>query len=302
MGLQKHISNWARLSRVPFHLVGIAPILVGTLWAGTKGFDINWTLAILAIIAVVLTMLSTYLGGEYYDQKEDYLSVKYGKSNFAGGSQVIQEGLVEQNSVKLASIISAIFVIIIGLYIYFGFDTGPWTIPLGAFGLAAGFFYSTPPFRFVKRGVGEILIGLCYGYLPVFVASYLQTNYLEYNLVWISKPIAISIFMVIFINEFPDYPGDQETGKRNLVVRLGLFKSSIVYIISQAFFIVSIVLLVQHLNYNILWFLAPIIISLTTIFMTAFKLYQNKKALEVICGLTIVLNLATNLILIIILW
>jgi len=92
-------------------------------------------------------------------------------------------------------------------------------------------FYSTPPIRFVKRGVGEILIGFCYGWLPVATAFYLQTSRIDNIIHLIAIPIAATIFNVIFINEFPDYPADLTEGKRNLLVRVGKKKGSFIYIL-----------------------------------------------------------------------
>ena len=50
-----------------------------------------------------------------------------------------------------------------------------------------------------------------------------------------SIPIGLTIFNVIFLNEFPDYEADRTVGnKRNIVVRLGKEKGIIVYIAVQA--------------------------------------------------------------------
>ncbi|MCX7966509.1 MAG: prenyltransferase [Syntrophorhabdaceae bacterium] len=109
----------------------------------------------------------------------------------------------------------------VGLIIQFYFKTGTWTIPLGVFGILSGFFYSMMPIRWVARGVGEILIGLCYGWLPVSVSFYLQIGEFNHIIHWVSIPIACTIFNVILINEFPDYPADIIAKKSNLVVRYG---------------------------------------------------------------------------------
>lgn len=45
-------------------------------------------------------------------------------------------------------------------------------IPLGIIGILSGFFYSKMPVRWVTRGVGEVLIELCYGWLPITVSYY----------------------------------------------------------------------------------------------------------------------------------
>ncbi|TAL67211.1 MAG: prenyltransferase [Bacteroidetes bacterium] len=295
-----NIKGWAELSRIPFHLVGIAPMIVGTIWARQSASIINWELASAAILAVILIMLATYYAGEYFDQKEDILSSKYWKSNFAGGSKTLQKGIINPSNVLKAANISAILAIILGIFIQFYFKTGYWTIPLGAFGLLAGYFYSVPPMRWVKRGIGELLIGLSYGYLPVFVSYYIQTNSFNPVLFIIASPIAISIFLVIFINEFPDNKADMETRKANLVVRLGINKSALIYIIGNILFIISIfyILLNNLVKKNMpLYF--PVLLSMILALFIVLGFHKKPKTLEPVCALTILLNLSTNIILII---
>lgn len=293
--IKNHIKTWALLSRIPFISVGIAPMLIGTFWVSRYGIEINWYIAILAILAVILTIFATHYSGEYYDQKEDELSIKYGKSGFAGGTSVIQNGHIQPKKVLIGAYVASAIVGIIGLFIYFYFDTGIWTLPLGALGLFFGFFYSAPPFRFVKRKAGEVLIGFCYAFLPILISGYLQSGKFDYILLFVSIPIAFSISNVILMNEFPDYPADKEAGKTNLVASFGLKIGSYVYIASNLLFILSFYFIYINGIFNF-WFVLPILLAIFLIILHLKKLYLEKKATELICGLTIVLNLSTNLI------
>gem|GEM_PF-3507126 len=76
-----------------------------------------------------------------------------------------------------------------------------------------------------------MLIGFCYGWLPVAVGFYLQREGFVPAVHGVALPIAFSIFNVILVNEFPDYPADRAVGKRNLVVRLGRERASRVYLL-----------------------------------------------------------------------
>jgi 1,4-dihydroxy-2-naphthoate octaprenyltransferase len=303
MANPKMFKNWFLLSRVPFLTVGIAPMLVGTFWVKHYGQDINWFLAIMAIFAVIFTMLATYFAGEYHDRKEDSLSAKYGKSQFAGGSGITSRNVVKNSNILIAANASAILTVILGLFIFFFFHTGIWTLPLGAFGLFAGYFYSSPPLRLVKRkGLGELLIGICYAILPIYISSYIQTGNLDSKLLLISVPIALTITLVILINEFPDNKADIEVGKTNFAATFGLNVSSYVYIGLQLLNILSLYIIsTSGIFMNSIWFLLPIILSIVLSFIVGFKLYRNKKILEAICALTIILNLSTSLIMILIL-
>ena len=83
----------------------------------------------------------------------------------------------------------------------------------------------------VKRGVGEIFIGFCYGWLPVASAYYIQTATIAPIIHWMWLPIGLSIFNVILLNEFPDYEADKAAGKKNLLYRIGKQKGMFVYVI-----------------------------------------------------------------------
>ena len=92
---------------------------------------------------------------------------------------------------------------------------------LGLVGLLLGYFYTAPPVRLGYRGVGEVIVGLCFGVLPVCGSFYLQAGHVE---AWALVPgvlVAVLIFLVLLANEFPDEEADRAVNKRTLVVLLG---------------------------------------------------------------------------------
>lgn len=125
------------------------------------------------VLAVIFIMLATYYSGEYFDYDTDALSEKLERNRFSGGTQVLQTGIIPQKHAFVAALLAAG---IVGLILQFYFKTDPYTIPLGAIGMLAGFFYTTKPIQWSYRSVGEILIGFCYGWLPVAASYYIQTK------------------------------------------------------------------------------------------------------------------------------
>jgi 1,4-dihydroxy-2-naphthoate polyprenyltransferase len=298
------INAWIKLSRLPFHLVGIFPFLLGTYLSYRTYNQFNLPVFAFGLAAVILIMLCTHFGGEYCDIIEDRLTATMEKNAFSGGSQIIAQNVLPHEYANIASHIALLLVIIIGLIIQFYFNTGKWTIPLGIIGLVSGYFYSQMPIRFVAKGVGEILIGFNYGWLPVAVSYYLQSGMIDNIVHWISLPIACTIFNVILINEFPDYPADLISKKNNLVVRLGKEKAAYLYIfMSIASWFTFVLSLKQGLPFYALIFYAPIfLISLFVTVMMIKKGYLNRKLLETMCGLSIVMNLGTVLSYIVAVW
>lgn len=284
------------MSRVPFHLVGIFPLILGTILVWNIHGLFNLPLFILNVTAVVLIMLNTYYTGEYSDIVEDKLSGDMEKNSFSGGTQVIAQGLLPGRYAKMGSYIALGLAVMTGLVIHLVFKTGPLTIPLGVLGMLGGVFYSLMPVRWVARGLGEIIIGFCYGWLPVAVSCYLQCGRIEHIVHYISLPIACTIFNVILVNEFPDYPADVIARKTNLVVRYGKKTATRVYVgvtITEWGFIVLSIF--AGVPVNTLFFYVPFfILSCICAFMMSGGMYAKKRVLEIICAFTIIINLGTT--------
>jgi len=291
---KKRLIAWLTLSRPPFHLVGIFPFILGLVIAWSQGYPFNWGVGILSSLAVILIMLTTYYAGEYYDYETDSLNSEFNK--FSGGTRVLPAELIPRRHVLVAAFLTLAAAGIIGLILQFYFKTGPFTIPLGAFGMLCGYFYTSKPIRWAYRGVGEVLIGICYGWLTVNAAYYLQTGAFGLIPTLTSIPIGISIFLVILINEFPDYASDRASGKNNLVVRLGRDRAALLYASLAAICFLAIVLGVLA---GVPWLMAVLsVIPLALIVRNMLALkrgeYKEGHALEKICATTLFLNLGTT--------
>ena len=291
------IKAWIGLSRPPFHTVGILPFMLGTFLAYKINSTISIEVFILGVSGVILIMLSTYHSGEYFDYEGDSLSNRLHENRFAGGSRVLPAGRISPLVPLWTSIVTLIIAGIIGIILQFILKTGPYTLVLGFLGAFPGFFYSTKPIRFVQRGFGEIFIGFCYGWLPVASAYYIQTGTIATIIHWLRIPIGLSIFNVIFLNEFPDYEADKATDKKNLLYRLGKQKGMALYVIFSLF--TSLTMFISPLwgiPFKVVYFYLPfLIISLFIIVMMLRAKYENRKMLELLCGLNIAVNLGTSL-------
>ena len=287
---------WLQMSRPPFHTVGVLPFVLGTFlaWRIEHAFH-PWIFA-LGTLAVILIMLSTYHAGEYFDYREDEISKKHFPNRFAGGSGIIPANRLPRRIALWTSIAALLLAAALGLVIQFGFETGPYTILLGSLGLFPGFFYSTRPIRLVEKGVGEIAIGFCYGWLPIASAYYIQTGTIAPLIHWIGIPVGITIFNVIFLNEFPDYIGDKTMGKRNLLVRMGIRRGPMVYITASVLaFIATVLSLEAGVPLKALYLYVPVtIMSTFVIYMILTGKHENGSVLEVLCGLNIVVNIGTT--------
>ncbi|NLV27168.1 MAG: prenyltransferase [Methanomicrobiales archaeon] len=289
------IQKFILLSRLPFHTVGIFPFILGTVLAMYDGYFIRLDVLLFGILGTFFIMLATYLAGEYYDQDEDSEVISECKSRFSGGAQVIQQGFIRPSMVWLASLTALISAGCIGLYIWLGLETGPFTLPLGILGMIGGFLYSAKPVRWVSRGLGELWIAFCYGWLPIAAAYYLQTQTISYTLTFISVPIICSIVAVILINEFADYEADEKWGKRNLLVRTGMDTGIKVYLIFILTAIISALILAEWKFGSIVIMVPVFFLGFVLCSMAVRNWWKDFDRREWMCGGTILLNLSITL-------
>ncbi len=292
------IRTWFVLSRPPFHTVGILPFVLGTILAYKINSVFSLEIFLLGVSGVILIMLSTYHSGEYFDYQGDVISSRLHENKFAGGTRILPNGKISPLVPFRTSIITLILAGIIGIILQFVLKTGHYTLLLGCLGAFSGFFYSTKPIRLVQRGVGEIFIGFCYGWLPVASAYYIQTSAIHPVIHWMAIPIGITIFNVILLNEFPDYEADKATGKKNLLYRLGKKSGNFIYITFSLLASVAVIASpFWGIPFKIVYFYLPVlIISLYIVVMMLHGKYEDKKISEKLCGLNIAVNLGTSLV------
>ncbi len=291
--LREKVSAWLALSRVPFHSVGVLPFVLGMVLAWRLTGAFRWDVGLVGTLGVVLVMLATYYAGEYWDFQEDSLAAP---TRFAGGSGAVPRGLVSRRTPLWASLISVALALGAALILQFGYGTGPWTMPFMLVALLGGFFYSARPVRWVRTGLGELWIAFCYGWLPVAVGCYLQTGDVPPVVHWLAVPIGLTIFNVILLNEFPDYPADREAGKANLTVRLGPERAAVLYSLaavgSGAAFWLSLTQgapLLAGLVY-----LPVLALALVLAALVLRGRWRDRAALERLCGANILVNLGTT--------
>ncbi|MBU4484669.1 prenyltransferase [bacterium] len=292
---KERFRDWLGLIRFPFFSVGIFPFALGTVLAYSQIGKISWLLFLLGEIVVIAILNTTHMLGEVYDYDEDALSAKLEKNQFCGGSGVMQKQIYNPKNVAKAAYFTLFIGILAGAYIVYTTQSLTLLI-LGILGGIFGVGYSLPPFRWVKRGFGELLILFAYGWLPVGTSYMIQTGKFSIDTLYISIPVALTIFNVILINEIPDHPADKEFGKKTLCVRMGKKAASTIYggisilnglsiaLLSSFYFKMPI-----YLN---MIYAAMIVLAILLAHQMFTDKWKDRKILEKLCGLSIISNLA----------
>jgi 1,4-dihydroxy-2-naphthoate octaprenyltransferase len=238
---RQKILPWLTVLRFGATARGVLPFLLGGVIAWSRGYNVNIPVLVLSSITTFFIMLTTFLINEYYDFESDLKNEEWHR--FSGGSRVLPLGLILKNRTLIAAHIFLVLALVMGLFMYFYYHTGVFTIPLGFLAVCIGYGYTARPVKLAYRGFGEIAILFSCGWLAVNLGYYFQTGQFSYIATLASIPSALSVFLVILINEFPDIKSDSLSGKKNLAVRLGRERAGILYTTVLILSYVSIVVI-----------------------------------------------------------
>ena len=278
--------------RLPFLTGSLVPVLVLAAWWWGRGL-MPWNLLLLTLAGVGCLQSGANLINDFYDAVGSDPLNRHA-TIFSGGSRVIQDGRMSRKAVG---------VLAVGFFVAAGACGGmvaamdrPWALAVGAAGLAGGWLYSAGPLALMSLGLGEACIFILFGPLLTWGVGYVLGGEFWAVAWWLGLPQAWQITAVLWINQFPDMAADAAASKNNLVVRLGLAKSRVVYAAIMLAPFPSLAWLVHG------WGLTPwLYLALGAVVPTAravaiaWKSYDDPAALVPAQALTIVTHLSTGL-------
>jgi len=220
LGPKVPLRVWLLATRPQFFTVMILPILLGSAAAWhVEGVFSPMYLA-MSLLAGVLCHAGVNVLNDYFDHHSGADDLNHTPlSPFAGGSRMIQNGLLSPNQMYVYGMGLLAAAAVLGIVLVV--NTGLPLLVIGLLGLTSGYFYSSPPLALNGRGLGEALVGLNFGILAVLGAYYVQTQQLAPHALFAAVPLALLVTAILYINEFPDHDTDKLAGKNTLVVRLG---------------------------------------------------------------------------------
>ena len=237
-------------SRPKFLLASAAPVLVGSGLGYATAGTFSTTLFILALLSIIALHAGANMTNDYFDHTSQNDWVNQNTTPFSGGSRYIQKGILSPKATLLAALVTLAVGSAIGLVIVL-LTQSLFILTLGLVGLLGGYFYTAAPIRLGYRSIGEVIVALLFGLLPVYGSYYLQTKTVDIIPLLPACVVAILIFLVILVNEFPDLGADAAVNKRTLVVRLGVPAAVWIYRIALAlsFIIAAVSAAICHLMF-----------------------------------------------------
>lgn len=158
-----------------------------------------------------------------------------------GPKRACAQGWITVDGMKCAIAVMTLLACIAGfpLIIYGGVEM----ILIGLLCILFCFLYTT---HLSYMGMGDVLVMLFFGVVPVCITYYIQTGTVSAEVVAASLACGMVIDTLLLVNNYRDIDNDRRAGKRTLVVRLGAMAGLRLYLymgmaacLVGAFFIIA---------------------------------------------------------------
>ncbi len=204
------MKNLLRLSR-PLHiLLAVLAYFLGASIANYLGEPLRADSFWLGLIAVILAQASMNLLAEV----------------FRPGNEVIIEGESRKDRLMLRN--NALYVSIAALtanamIAFLLYSNNHLSVPVFFFlllSLLLVLAYAIPPFRFINRGFGELVLAVHIAYVLPSIAYILQSDE-THRFLLISIPLTFLAFSYFIVMDFPTFASDRKYNRSTLLTRLG---------------------------------------------------------------------------------
>ncbi len=210
------LKAWWLASR-PKTLSGAAvPVLIGVslAWADSGGTSGGFS-----FVAALLCFLFAFvmqIDANFVNDLFDFLNGTDDKNFRLGPPRACSEGWITPKAMKIAIVLTTLVACMCGLPLVF---YGGWEMILvGVMCVAFCFLYTS---HLAGLGLGDILVLVFFGIVPVCLTYYLQMHTCTVAVAVMAVACGLVIDGLLIVNNFRDRDTDRSVGKCTLVVRLG---------------------------------------------------------------------------------
>lgn len=188
----------------------VVPVAVGT--ATLEGWPIWWR-----VVAALVVSLALQIGTNFVN---DYADGERGTDERrVGPVRLVGSGLATAGQVKIAAAAAFGVAAVVGLAL--ALAVGPELLVVGAVSIVAGWAYTGGPRPYGYLGLGEVFVFVFFGLVATVGSAYVHIETIAGLAVVAAVPVGLLAVALLVINNLRDIPGDTESGKRTLAVRIG---------------------------------------------------------------------------------
>ncbi len=204
-----------------------APVLIGAAAAwhdtgGSAGEGFSFTVFLLCMAFAFLMQIDANLINDYFDYRSGNDS-----EGRLGPERACTEGWITPGAMKIGIAAVTVAACLTGLPLAF---YGGWEmVVVGTACVLFCFLYTT---FFSYKGMGDILVLIFFGLVPVSFTYFLLTGEYDGKVFMAAAACGIATDCLLLVNNYRDIEQDKANGKITLAVRLGRKGTIVLYVVS----------------------------------------------------------------------
>lgn len=229
----------------------IAPVIVGTAFAGYDAELVNFSLALIVALAL-------QIGVNYANDFSD--GVRGTDDDRVGPIRLVGSGLAKPEVVKRAALLCFSVAALAGLIL--SARTEWYLLIIGALAIIAAWTYTGGPKPYGYQALGEVSVFIFFGLVATLGTYFVQVGSISWPVILAAISMGLLATAILNVNNLRDLERDARSGKRTLAVRLGAARTRTLYrltiflplllslvLISQSrYFLISVIVLPQLLR------------------------------------------------------
>ena len=202
--------QWIAGARPKTLPAAIAPVLVGTAFAG-------YNTTVLHTLLALIVALALQVGVNYANDYSD--GIKGTDADRIGPMRLVGSGAATPGSVKKAAFISFAIAAIAGLIL--ASRTSWLLIILGAICILAAWTYTGGPKPYGYQALGEVSVFIFFGVVATVGTYYVQTESVSREVLLASFAMGALACAILVLNNLRDLENDKSADKKTLAVIMG---------------------------------------------------------------------------------
>jgi 1,4-dihydroxy-2-naphthoate octaprenyltransferase len=209
---------WIAGARTKTLGAAIAPVIVGTAFAGYDAEPTNFILALLVALAL-------QIGVNYANDYSD--GVRGTDDDRVGPIRLVGSGLAKPEAVKRAAFLSFFVAAFAGLIL--SARTEWYLLIIGALAIIAAWTYTGGPKPYGYQALGEISVFIFFGLVATLGTYFVQVGSISWTVIIAAISMGLLATAILNVNNLRDLERDAKSGKRTLAVRLGAARTRTLY-------------------------------------------------------------------------